>query len=148
MDSNLLKIINFFKKIFGEDFKLNGFSNKKNVIIHIDENTRFTDVTIERLNIISTSLFIDIHTKTLWYDPSEGILYTYPPQTDAFFKKVITNAWSFRYMFNPLFIKGWGDWSRVYSFQVLEKGKIGNYHTIDYKLISGILNDKFDNFKF
>ena len=113
------KLISFLKKLFGEDFHLKAISRREGNITPID-------ITNEKWSWA----FTEIYSNTLWYDPYEGVLYTYKPQEDAFFKKVITNAWGFRYIFAPIFIDGWGNYTRPYSFQVMEKGYSGLYKTI------------------
>lgn len=124
MTQKIEKIVEFFKKIFGEDFKLNGLSFEEGKIEYITESTD-----IERF-------FMCLPTPTVWYNPFDGILYSYKPQEDSMFKKVFTNAWSFCYIFYPLFIENWGGWWSDYYFQVYEKGLYGNYKTI--KIINDI----------
>ena len=111
-------IVKFFKEIFGDDFKFNGLSVEEGKIEYIDNST---DVSM---------FFLGLDTTTIWYNPFEGILYSYKPQEDSMFKKVFTNAWGFKYIFYPLFIKDWGGWWSDYHFQVYEKGLYGNYKTI------------------
>lgn len=124
MAQNIEKIVDFFKKIFGDDFKLNGLSTEEGKIEYITEETDIS------------SFFMGLDKTTVWYNPFDGILYSYKPEEDSMFKKVFTNAWSFCYIFYPLFIENWGGWWSNYYFQVYEKGLYGNYKTI--KLIHDI----------
>lgn len=124
MAQNFEKIVDFFKKIFGDDFKLNGLSTEEGKIEYITEETDIS------------SFFMGLDKTTVWYNPFDGILYSYKPEEDSMFKKVFTNAWSFCYIFYPLFIENWGGWWSNYYFQVYEKGLHGNYKTI--KLIHDI----------
>ena len=119
------EIVDFFKKIFGEDFKLNGLSYEEGNIIPFNE---------ENEKDIKNFFIFNLVKNTIWYDNTEGILYSYKPEEDSFFKKVVTNAWAFKYIFYPLFIEGWGGWWSKYVFQVYEKKLEGNYkfkYTID-----------------
>ena len=119
------EIVDFFKKIFGEDFKLNGLSYKEGNIIPFNE---------ENEKDIENFFIYNLIKNTIWYDDTEGILYSYKPEEDSFFKKVVTNAWAFKYIFYPLFIEGWGGWWSKYVFKVYEKKWEGNYkfkYTID-----------------
>ena len=118
MAQNIEKIVDFFKKIFGDDFKLNGLSTEEGKIEYITEETDIS------------SFFMGLDKTTVWYNPFDGILYSYKPEEDSMFKKVFTNAWSFCYIFYPLFIENWGGWWSNYYFQVYEKGLHGNYKTI------------------
>lgn len=119
------EIVDFFKEIFGEDFKLNGLSYKEGNIIPFNE---------ENEKDIQDFFIYQLIKNTIWYDDTEGILYSYKPEEDSFFKKVVTNAWAFKYIFYPLFIEGWGGWWSKYVFKVYEKKWEGNYkfkYTID-----------------
>lgn len=124
MAQNIEKIIRFFKEIFGEDFKLNGLSSEEGKIECITESTDIE------------SFFMGLSKTSIWYNPFDGILYSYKPQEDSMFKKVFTNAWAFCYIFYPLFIENWGGWWSNYYFQVYEKGLYGNYKTT--KIINNI----------
>ncbi len=102
-------IVEFFKKVFDNDFKLNGLSTEEGKIEHITYSTDIKDFFLYSLN-----------KNTVWYNPFDGILYSYKPQEDSMFKKVFTNAWSFNYIFYPLFIENWGGCWKSYYFQVYE----------------------------
>lgn len=112
------KVIEFLKKIFGKDFELKSLSRKDGEILPISE--------IGKDDI--EAFFCDYLSKnTIWYNPFDGVLYSYKPQEDSFFKKAVTNAWAFKYIFYPYFIKEWGGWWSNYVFHVYEKGMRGNY---------------------
>lgn len=124
MGQDFEEIVRFFKKIFGKDFKLNGLSTSEGKIEYITESTNIKE------------FFMNLYKTTIWYNPFDGILYSYKPQEDSMFEKVCTNAWGFRFIFYPLFVEGWGGWWSDYHFQVYKKGLYGNYKTI--KIIKSI----------
>ena len=109
------EVIEFFKSLFGDDFVLNGVSHTEGEILSNDQD------------ILEKFFIGQLNKNTIWYDPIEGILYSYHPVEDSFFKKAVTNAWAFKYIFYPVFMDGWGGWYNEYKFQVYEKGIRGNY---------------------
>ena len=114
-EKELKRIIDFFKKIFGENFKLKGFSKKEKEIIYINDETD-----------IEIFFTIYLEKQTIWYDPCEGILYSYRPEEDFLFEKVHTNAWAFKYIFYPVFIENW-DWWNHYYFDVYKNEDFSRY---------------------
>ena len=138
MEKKIEIIVEFFKEIFGDDFKLNGLSTEEGEIKYITEST---DEEIKNFFMLSLGVYI-------WYNPFDGILYSYKPKEDSFFKIVFTNAWAFTYVFYPVFIEGWGGWWNNHYFQVYEKGLSGNYKTIDLKNGLNIWSELWYNFNF
>lgn len=112
------EIIEFFKKIFGDDFELKALSREEGERIYINETDEKT---------IEGFFTCWLEKNTVWYDPFNGVLFSYKPEDDSFFKKAVTNAWAFKYIFYPIFIEGWGGWWSNYVFHIYEKGLYGNY---------------------
>jgi len=104
-------IIDFFKKLFGDDFELKALSHEEGKITPISE---LSEKEIE-------DFFTNRLTKNaIWYDPFDGVLFSYRPKEDYLFKRVNTNAWAFKYIFYPLFTENWGGWWSDYVFHVYE----------------------------
>jgi len=112
------EIVEFFKKLFGDDFELKALSTEEGERLYIDK--------IDERKIWEFFM-LHLEKNTIWYDPFNGILFSYKPKEDSFFKKVVTNAWAFKYIFYPIFVEGWGGWWSNYVFHIYEKGLYGNY---------------------
>ena len=112
------EIVEFFKKLFGDDFELKALSTEEGERLYIDK--------IDERKIWEFFM-LHLEKNTIWYDPFNGILFSYKPEEDSFFKKVVTNAWAFKYIFYPIFVEGWGGWWSNYVFHIYEKGLYGNY---------------------
>ena len=118
-------VIKFLKELFGDNFELKALSYKEGEILPINE------LDSEKLMLFFTMY---LWQNTIWYNPFDKVLYSYKPQKDSFFKKAVTNAWAFKYIFYPYFIEDWGGWWSNYVFHIYEKGLSGNYkfqHTIN-----------------
>ena len=118
VETIMREIVEFFKKLFGDDFELKALSTKEGEKTYIDELNE---------EQIKNFFIFWLEKNTIWYDPFNGVLFSYKPEEDSFFKKAVTNAWAFKYIFYPIFIEGWGGWCSSYVFHIYEKGLYGNY---------------------
>ena len=122
MNKKLIETIDFLKKLFGNDFILNGLSSSKDNILNIN------NVTDNDLEIFFTC---SLSKQYIFYDTCDGILYSYRPENDWFFKKAVTNAWDFNAIFKPIYWDNWGYWWRHYTFKIYGKEISRNYKLIN-----------------